>query len=239
MWGSVVILSGVATTAHAQAPLSDTFHNLLVAEYAATIRGDTATLGRQLADDVVWLVGANGGVTVKRDLLATVAKYYPQSHAPRFAVDSVHATRFGDVVIVDYLRTDTWPLGDSSSTDSYRALDVFVMRDRRWQLERHTQVWLTSPVTALASDFASMNAFVGHYRIGPGYVDNVHWEGDDLVATSTGQTVGARLVPVSATAFSPDGVGALIVFERNASGRVVGYVQAYPDGRVVRAARLP
>jgi hypothetical protein len=46
-------------------------------------------------------------------------------------------------------------------------------------------------------------------------------------------------VPVSATVFSPDGTGALIAFEREATGRVVGYVQGYPDGRVMRRRKLP
>jgi hypothetical protein len=31
----------------------------------------------------------------------------------------------------------------------------------------------------------------------------------------------------------------MIVFERDARGEVVDYVQAYPDGRVIRASRLP
>ena len=88
-------------------------------------------------------------------------------------------------------------------------------------------------------DFAALRPFVGRYEIGPCYVDDVHWEAGALVATASGQTSGARLVPVSATAFSPDGVGALIVFERDATGRVIGYVQGYANGRVVRARRLP
>lgn len=40
-------------------------------------------------------------------------------------------------------------------------------------------------------------------------------------------------------AFSPDGVAPLIVCERDASGRVVGYVQQSPDGSVTRARRMP
>jgi hypothetical protein len=70
-------------------------------------------------------------------------------------------------------------------------------------------------------------------------VDEVHWEGGHLVATVTGAPAGARLVPVSGTVFSPDGTGALIAFERDAAGRVTGYVQGYPDGRVNRRRRLP
>jgi uncharacterized protein (TIGR02246 family) len=66
----------------------------------------------------------------------------------------------------------------------------------------------------------------------------VHWEGRNLVATASGQSAGARLVPVATNVFSPDGDGALISFERDARGRVLGYVQGYPDGRVIRAPKL-
>src|SRR5437667_4306843 len=52
------------------------------------------------------------------------------------------------------------------------------------------------------------------------------------------QSVGAVLVPVSSSAFSPDGVGALMVFERDSAGRVVGYVQGLASGQVIRAVRL-
>jgi hypothetical protein len=47
------------------------------------------------------------------------------------------------------------------------------------------------------------------------------------------------LVPVSENAFIPDGIATLIVFERDGSGRVVGYVQGAPDGTVRRAHRIP
>jgi hypothetical protein len=88
-------------------------------------------------------------------------------------------------------------------------------------------------------DSASQQPFVGRYDVAPGIVDSVHWTRGYLVATLSGQTSGARLVPVSSTVFSPDGVGALIAFERGADGAVVGYVQGYPDGRVVRRRKLP
>jgi hypothetical protein len=88
-------------------------------------------------------------------------------------------------------------------------------------------------------DSSALQPFVGRYQIAPNYVDNVHWESGHLIATASGQSSGARLVPVSSSAFSPDGIGSVLVFERDPRGRVVGYVQAYPDGRVIRASRLP
>lgn len=237
LWLSLM-LAGVPAVANAQSALSRQFQALLTSEYTATVHGDTATLGRRLADDLVWINGQNGSVVTKSQLLAAVAPA-AYSGGQTFIVDSVHATRFGDVVTVEYLRHDTWPLGQGVLRDSWRALDVFVYRAGRWQVVRHTQVWLVMPVTPIALDSAALSAFVGRYQIRPGYVDNVHFEGGALVATASGQSAGAHLLPVSSSAFSPDGIGAMIVFERDSSGRVVGYAQGYPDGGVIRAVRLP
>ncbi len=68
-------------------------------------------------------------------------------------------------------------------------------------------------------------------------------DGFSLMATSSAETAmgapGAHLLPVSENAFSPEGIAPLIVFERDAAGRVIGYVQQQPDGVVARARRLP
>ena len=236
-WSVVVVaLSAVQNAAGAQDALAATFRPLLNAEYSATVRGDTATVGAMLAHDLVWIVGQSGGEMTRSQLLSAIGRM--GKPAPRFVVDSVDAKRFGSVATVKYRRTDHWPQGTGESVTTWKALDVFALHDGRWLLERHMQVWLVSPVTPISLDSAAMNAFAGRYQIGPGYVDNVHWEGRNLVATASGQSEGARLVPVATNVFSPDGDGALISFERDASGRVLGYVQGYPDGRVIRAARL-
>lgn len=235
-WSGVVALSAVPNIAGAQDALAATFRPLLDAEYSATVRGDTATVGAMLADDLVWIVGQNGNEMTRSELLSAIGGM--GKPAPRFVADSVRAKRFGNVATVEYRRTDHWPQGTGEFVTSWKALDVFALHRGRWLLERHTQVWLVSPVTPISLDSASMSAFVGRYQIQPGYVDNVHWEGKNLVATASGQSKGARLVPVATNVFSPDGDGALISFERDASGRVLGYVQGYPDGHVIRAPKL-
>jgi uncharacterized protein (TIGR02246 family) len=232
----IFALASMPAPANAQTELANVFRPLLTAEYSATVRGDTASLKGMLADDLVWIVGNSGAELTKSQLIAASARI--GKSAPRFLVDSVRATRFGDVATVAYRRSDHWPMGSGEFVTSWKALDVFARRSGRWMLERHTQVWLVSPAKPIDLDSATMNDFVGRYQIADGYIDNVHVEGKGLVATASGQSIGAQLIPVSTDAFSPDGLGAMIVFERDATGRVVGYVQAYPDGRVVRAGRI-
>ena len=232
-----LVRSAWPSPARAQADLVDAFRPLLVAQYADIAHGDTTALRPRLADDLKWVIGASGNEVTRGQFLAAVAQ--PQVPAPRFDVDSLHVQRIRDVAIVGYRRTDRRAAGAFEVTTLTRALDVFVRRRGKWVLARHTQAWLVSPVAPVHLDSAALQAFVGRYQIGPGYVDDVHWEGGQLVATASGQATGAILVPVSGSAFSPDAVGALMVFERDATGRVLGYVQGYPDGRVVRAARIP
>lgn len=233
----VVICCGAAPQLHAQPVSNNAVRSTVMKFYSALARGDTAALRPQLADDLEWIIGANGATVTKAQLLMAAGN--AQVPAPRFEVGYVHVRWIGEAAIVAFLRTDHRTVGARDLATHSQALDVWRARGARLELERHTQAWLVSPVTPVAVDSLTLQAYVGHYQIAPGYVDDVHWEGGRLVATASGQSVGAWLAPVSTSAFSPDGVGALIVFERDATGRVLDYVQGYPDGRVIRALRLP
>lgn len=240
LYGATVAVCALPRASRAQAtvpPLAEQFRPVLAAQYKAMVRGDTAALHAHFADDLVWVVGLNGTEVTKTQLLNAVAQV--SAPAPRFEVDSVHATRFGDIAVVEYRRADHRQMGMGELKTSWRVLDVFARRGGQWILERHTQTWLVSPVIPISLDSAALQPFVGRYQIAPGYVDDIHWEDNQLVATASGQTAGAHLVPVSTSAFSPDGVGSLITFERDLTGRVIGYVQGYPDGSIFRARRLP
>jgi uncharacterized protein DUF4440 len=213
------------------------FRQLLVARYIAMADGDTAAIRPQLAHDLIWVVGATGDAVGEDQLLSLVARV--QNPRPRFDVDSVRARQVGDVAIVDYRRMDHRQVGTYHDTAAWRVVEIFVNERHHWRLSRHEQAWVMRPPPApIALDSAAPAAFTGHYQIRPGYVDDVHREAGGLVATATGQSTGARLVPVSDAAFLPDGVGPLMVFERDASGRVLGYVQSLPDGRLVRARKI-
>ena len=230
---------GTAVTARAQSNADDaTITRLLKMRYDAIAKGDTVTLGRLLAPDMDWIGIANGGAPLSRhDLLGLAAQ--PQVPVPTYEIDSVRVRRVGDVAVVAYRRSDHRQVGSETQTLVVQAEEVFSRQRGTWMLELHTQTWVMAPVKAISLDSVSLSAFVGRYQVAPGFVDNVHWENNNLVATATGEKVGAKLIPVSATAFIPDGVAPLMVFERNASGNVIGYVQGYPDGEVRRAMRLP
>lgn len=204
----------------------------------AIARGDTAALHLGLTDDMQWVVGATGTPLEVAQFLAACSQV--QNPPPEFTVDSVDARDLGGgVAAVTYRRRDR-RRGEHFETSTWtRALEVYVLRGGRWLLSRHSHTWIVHSPTPIPLDSTTLAAFVGHYQIGEGFVDNVHFESGHLVATSTSETIGATLEPVSQSAFSPDGVAPLMVFERDATGHVIGYVQGGPDGTVRRARRVP
>ena len=216
--------------------LDATFTDLIRARNDAIARGDSATVHQGMTDDMEWVIGATGTPLRGSQFLAAIS--HAQHPPPEFTIDSVHVRDLGDVATVTYRRVDTRRLRGTSTTNWTRALEVYVRRDRRWLLAQHSHTWIVRSPTAITMDSTALAAFVGNYRIGDSVADSVHFEHGHLVATLTGLTEGATLVPVSPSTFSPDGIAPLISFERDASGRVIGYVQGAPDGQVLRTTYI-
>jgi ketosteroid isomerase-like protein len=226
----------ILRTTSPQPDLDARFAALINSRNDAMARGDTAAVHRGITDDMEWVIGATGA-SVKAGAFLSLISHVPDPR-PEWTIDSVHVRDLGGVATVTYRRLDRRRAGDYEGTSLTRALEVYVKRGHEWRLVHHSHTWIVMSPSPITVDSVTLAPFVGHYRIGGSYVDDVHWQAHHLVATATGQSEGADLVPVSESAFSPDGVAPLIVFERDAKGHVIGYVQGLPDGRVVRARRI-
>lgn len=217
--------------------LDSTFRSLIATRDAAIARGDTAAVHRMITDDLVWIDGSTGGVVTAPQLVGAVA--HMQSRSPSANTDSLHARRLGDVVTVTSVRVNRLPMGTEEARTTTRALDLFVLRGGEWLLASHTQVWIPAPPVPVVLDSTALAAFVGRYQLAPGFIDNVHRSGAGLVATATGEVGGAVLVPVSASVFRvANNIATVTIFERDSTGRVIGYVSHWPDGQVHRARKL-
>ncbi|MGI8509357.1 MAG: nuclear transport factor 2 family protein [Gemmatimonadaceae bacterium] len=228
-----------AVTARAQnvSALDSKFQSLVEARDAAIARGDTAAVHLMITDNLVWIDGSTGAVVTAPQLVGAVA--HMQARSPSAMTDSVHARRVGDVVMVASVRVNRWTMGTEEARTTTRALDLFVLSGGKWLLASHTQVWIPAPPVPVVLDSTALAAFVGRYQLAPGFIDNVHRSGAGLVATATGEAGGAVLVPVSASVFRvANNIATVTIFERDSSGRVVGYVSHWPDGQVHRARKL-
>ena len=212
------------------------------ATFDAIARADTAALGGFLSDSLRWFSPTSGAVYNKPQLLGAAARL-PVAIKLRYAVDSVRVWHSGTVATAEYRLTDSRTFAAHTNALTSRGVDVFALEGGAWRLRQHVQTWLPRSPATIAADTAALRAFVGRYDRGDGFIDDVHLAGSVLMATSSAEKAmgapGAHLLPISDDAFSPEGSAPLIVFERDATGRVTGYVQQQPDGFVARARRLP
>jgi hypothetical protein len=193
-----------------------------------------------------------GAVLGRSQLLAEAAQSTPLV-STYYHVDSLQTWRHGDMVAAEYLLTNrrvalrdrnAYPEPEATFETTFlsRVNAVFVMRDGRWQLVRHSQAWVVRPPDTTSADSVALAPFVGLYQRAKKYVDEVHFVDGHLVLRSMLDArlgaPGARLYPVSTNTFSPDRSAPMIVFERDATGRVTGYVQQQPDGAIARTRRL-
>jgi hypothetical protein len=237
-------LAVVGNTAQAQQPLP---HDTLALDaipsaiFYAISHPDTTALRQLLGDDLRWVAGSSGAVIGKAQLVAVVTHPFPLVSLA-YGLDSLRIWRHGDVATAEYRLTTRRIFRKDTIVFHSRASDVYVLRRSHWELVRHADTWVVGPPAAISMDSVSLIPFVGRYELGAGYIDDVHFVDGHLVAQSTAEALagapGARLIPVSSNTFSPDGIAPMIVFERNAGGRVTGYVQQQPDGTITRGARL-
>jgi Domain of unknown function (DUF4440) len=212
------------------------------ATFEAIAHADTMALSGLLSDSLRWISPTSGAVLRKSQLLGAAARM-PATISIRYMVDSIRLWRSGSTATAEYRLSDSRTFAAQTNTFTSRGLDLFHLEEGTWRLRQHTQTWVPRPPATISVDTAALRAFVGRYDRGNGFIDDVHLEPSGLMATSSAEKMmgapGAHLLPVSENAFSPDGFAPLIVFERDGSGHVTGYVQQQPDGAVAHARRLP
>ncbi len=217
------------------------FAGLVRAQYAAIIHGDSTTLGQQVANDLRWISATRGQVASRNELVAS-ARALPAGLTLQFDVDSVMAQRRGDVASVEFRLSDRRTYRGHQNVFVSRASEVWAREQGRWRVLHHAQTWIIQPPATIVLDSVALAPFVGRYDRGDGYIDDVHFLEGHLVAQSTSEREkgepGAHLYPVADAAFSPERAAPMIAFQRDASGKVTGYVQQQPDGTVARAPRM-
>ena len=156
---------------------------------AAYTRGDTAALGRLLADDLT-ATSPGGFVATKRDVVAAVGAY----RGLTFDATRLRARAYGDAAVVTGILTLSDTQGGRDERDYLRVTDTFVRQRGGWRLaasqQTHVPVWLTramddrdlAPATALEcgqeSSLKSLNSDVAAYlkfTNAGAHTVRVHW----------------------------------------------------------------
>ena len=233
-----------ASTLQSQTPapadsLTGLFASLIAKRIQANVRADTAAY-HHLVDPALVYFDDDGSRQDFSERMRRIATGVAGGGAGKFRrdVDSLHVVVTGEVAFVDYWIVVRVPFGPRTRAEPYRNLDTFIRRGGEWLLIRHAETHALSSPSALVVAPSLLADYVGRYEWWPGYVDTITLAGGQLFERGTGEAEAALNIAASPEAFFVKGDPSLIVFVRNRSGRVTGYVLHWPDGQITAARKV-
>ncbi|RXH53769.1 hypothetical protein GRAN_5107 [Granulicella sibirica] len=214
---SVALLAATPNVAQTVAPdpaLSLQLHRADEALLKAVHSGDRAAWQRLASSDFAY-VDEEGGVTPLPTFLAALD---PDTEKP-LQIQSYQLTRAGDTAIVIHTDTDEQQV-KYLFTESWQRLNG----DWKLRLLHITNVLVDPPALTLTA--AQMDELVGTYCSGPDTLV-LQRDGNRLLSKRTGADEVEQRAETRDVLFTPGNPRIRKVFQRDASGKVTGFLRRY------------
>ena len=194
----------------------------------ASASGDSAAFDRLLDDSVVFM-NETGAIATKKDLLAGARP--PQAGFTQKLVQTDYAMQLhGTVAVTSFTDNSTVNFNGQTSHAAYKSTEVWLKEKSGWRMiSSQTLTVLADPPAAKLSSRV-LDEYVGTYKASDKFVFTIARDGDHLsgsVNRAAPYRIEAELADVL---FTPGQPNMRRIFERDASGRITGFV-VRRDGR--------
>jgi serine-type D-Ala-D-Ala carboxypeptidase/endopeptidase len=220
---------------------------VILSDTALTAVGGLGRLGMYLLDGSAPLESPRLVATASAELLDALSGDFMIDGGLKMKVTHEH-----DQLVIQALGQSAYKMGFDSSGDFYPLDFDALLRPKRQADGSYTFTWFQAGAEMAAKRLSigtaakparaaiALNAdqraqYPGDYPLAPGFVLAVINDDDKLFVQGTGQS-RIEVVPVDKDVFVADSVGAEIVFERDASGKVTALV-LHQAGQKLRGVR--
>jgi ketosteroid isomerase-like protein len=194
----------------------------------ASAARDSAVLDRYLDENVVFM-NETGGIATKKDIISNVQPA-PKGFSQKLVQTDYAMQLHGNVAVTSFTDNSTVDYNGQISRAKYRSTEVWMKEPSGWRMISSQTLTLVDdpPAVKLASNV--LDQYVGTYKANDAIVFKISRSGDTL----TGSMNGAAPYPISAeltdVLFTPGQPSMRRIFERDASGKITGFV-VRRDGR--------
>ena len=199
----------------------------------AFARDDKATFERLVTDDLT-MTHSSGEVANKAELMAVMRPSTPERPLPALSTEDVKVRVYGDAAVMTGRLVET--ARDGRRVFVLRFTNTYIRQKGRWRMSAGQLTTLSRERASIKLDPKSYDAYVGQYRNPAGRILNVAREGDKLMAEAGGQKV--ELFPASEAQFFIKDADVLLVFVKDAQGRVIRLINRRPNGDVVQEEKI-
>ena len=232
-WLFVLTFGSFSCVCAASSP-DEIFHDLILQRLQAFSHGDSTAYRKLLAADFVHVDDSG-----KRRTGDELAAYTSVGNSSRWEVSQVHARLVTDTLaIVDCQAMDIALEGSREVRRPLHEMDVFVLRDGHWLFLEHSETHVLSSPKSITPDPKLLDDYVGQYEFWPGRVDTFTRKGDQLLAQDEKDKTPTPLLAATNESFFVEGEADLIVFVRDASGKVSHELGHAADGQLFVARKV-
>lgn len=186
--------------------------------------GDTATMARFLDDKVVFM-NETGEIVGKQDM---VGGEQAPPHKPTDR--SIKTTEFKltqqrpDLATATFVDVLTQDFHGQRLVYKYRSTETWAKEADGWKMVASQTMYVPQDPKAVSLSAAELDAYVGTYEVDPSYRVVVRREGDGLAASANGAAPTVLKAEVRDVLFVPGAPNGRRIFQRDAAGRVTGYI---------------
>ena len=177
------------------------------------------------------------GQIFTRDQEIKECQPHPNSTNKRNLYD-FHSRATNTLAFVDYRYDEIQRWGKTEIVQSFRHLDTFELRQRKWICVYAMQVQIFDDPVVLTVDPGIYDRYAGKYELSPGIIDTVIRKGDQLFIKAPDDDMATQLFPESADTFFIPGYPTRFTFVTGKDKEVVELVSHFPQRVVFREKKI-
>lgn len=203
--------------------------NLERSRLKAFAQDDKATFERLVTDDLT-ITHSSGGVSSKAQLLAVMRPSTPDNPLPALSIEDIKVRVYGDAAVMTGNLVET--ARDGRRELVLRFTNTYVRLKGQWRMSAGQLTTLSRERASIKVDPKIYDAYVGQYRNAAGRVRSITREGERLMTEAGGQKL--ELFPAAEDQFFIKEADVLLVFIKDAQGRVIRLINRRPNGDIIQ-----
>jgi ketosteroid isomerase-like protein len=187
----------------------------------ASATGDAKLFEKYLDDSVIFM-DESGSITTKRELVEGASP--PAKDITNHLEQSDFDVKLhGNVAVNSFTDNSTVSFFGQSLKARYRSTEVWLKEKDGWKMISSQTLALPDDPPAMQICVHELDEYVGTYSAAPGYVVKIERDGESLVSATNGGKSSPLRVEVRDMLFTPGLPRLRRVFERDATGKIVGF----------------
>jgi ketosteroid isomerase-like protein len=186
-------------------------------------KGDAATIDRYLDPDVVF-TNETGDIATKKDLVEGTTPTPASFPKRRIEVTHWALRRQGEVATATFIDEVTQDFQGQTLVLRFQSTETWAKRADGWKMIASHTMNVQRPPAAISLPPAALDAYVGVYQADPTLVVRITRSGDALGASANGGAAFPLEVEIKDVLFTPGAPNVRKIFQRDAAGHVVGYI---------------